>query len=538
MSRLQWTLLGIILVVAALLRLPLLERVPNGLLLDEASRGYDAYALAQTGADQYGVGWPLFAEGLDDYTPALFTYLATPFVALVGPTELAVRLPAAILGVASVGLAYLVASAFFDSWVGLGTAALLAISPWHILPSRTGAEWVLLPAFTMLGTWLALRGMADDGLRTRDGGRGETDDGRRPSGRDRWLLVAGVVLGLGMYSYAFARLLLPLLVLGFTVGWQRELRARWRFAALGALASALLAAPVLAFSITEAGQARLRAVAPLGRLGAGDLFGYMFGNYLSYFWPPFLAWGIEPTYHHNLEGFGPVLPLMVPLVAVGLADAVRLRDRARLFWLWWLVAAPAASALHRESPSAVLLLGAIPSWQLFAALGGSRLVCLAGSRSRTAAVVLLGAIVTSGALTALLAARALYRDYPVYAAADWEYGAGQAVRLLEERRSAYDDVLVSDRLDTPHVYVLFYAPVDPASYQRAPIHVRQPNVRSRGEIGAYRFGRLPELLDRPGRHLVWLPADEAATLFPTQAPLLAIPYPDGRPAQAVYEARR
>ena len=40
---------------AALFRLPMLGEVPNGLFLDEASRGYDAYALLVTGADQYGV---------------------------------------------------------------------------------------------------------------------------------------------------------------------------------------------------------------------------------------------------------------------------------------------------------------------------------------------------------------------------------------------------------------------------------------------------------------------------------------------------
>ena len=75
------------LLVAALLRLPMLGQVPNGLFLDEASRGYDAYALLLTGADQYGVRWPLFAEGLDDYTPTLYTLLVVPVVAVLGLTE-------------------------------------------------------------------------------------------------------------------------------------------------------------------------------------------------------------------------------------------------------------------------------------------------------------------------------------------------------------------------------------------------------------------------------------------------------------------
>ena len=83
-----------------------------------------------------------------------------------------------------------------------------------------------------------------------------------------------------------------------------------------------------------------------------------------------------------------------------------------------------------------------------------------------------------------------------------------------------------------------FAQIDPAQYQQSPIHVRQPNVRSRGELGPYRFGRTSELLDRPGRYLVWLPADEARSLFRDRQPLLTVTLPDGKPSQQVYETER
>jgi 4-amino-4-deoxy-L-arabinose transferase-like glycosyltransferase len=564
------TLAGILL-LAALLRLPALDRVPPGFFLDEASRGYDAYALARTGADQYGVRWPLFAEGLDDFTPALYTYLVLPFVAALGPTELAVRLPAALVGIASIWLAYLAAGAFFGPAVGLGTAALLAISPWHVLPSRSGAEWILLPAFAMLGTWLLRRGVAPRSNWAIDAappGHSERGEGSRSRAATPGpgsfaalrmtrgarllhsgsldggpsLVLAGIVLGVGMYSYAFARILLPLLLVGFVVIWARHLRGRLGWVLLLGLVFAVISIPIVQFAATEAGQARLRAVVPLARLGPGDLVPYLLGNYASYFSPDFLIWGAERSHHHRLGGFGPLLPFMVPLAVLGLAEAVRRPDRPRLFWLWWLLAAPAASALHRESPSSALLLGAIPTWHAFVALGGAWLVRRAGGPARRSSAALgarslavLAALVGAGAVTAALAGRALYAEYPVYAAADWGDGAGEVVRFLEERRSAYDGVLVSDRLDTPHILVLFHAPIEPADYQRAPLHVRQPNVRSRGQIGPYWFGRLDEGLTRPGRHLVWAGAEEGATLFPHRAPLLTVAYPDGRPAHTVYE---
>ena len=519
--------LGVILVVAALLRLPMLGQIPNGFFLDEASRGYDAYALLQTGTDQYGVRWPLFAEGLDDYTPVLYTLLVIPSVAALGLTEMAVRLPAALVGLATVGTTYLLGRTLLGPLAGLVAAALIAISPWHILPSRTGAEWVLLPLFTTVGVWLLVRG------RTHGPSllvRGRTHG---PS-----LLLAGIALGVGLYSYAFARLLVPLLLVGFAALWWRDLLTRWRWALAGVVALVLLALPLVVFGLTPAGQARLQAVVPLDRYRGLALVPYFLANFASYFGPGFLLEGTEPAFYHHLAGQGPLLLAMVPLAALGLYSTVTSRSRAGLFCLWWIVAAPASAALHRESPSSALLLGAVPSWHLLCGAGAAWSVSAApgwrlGARRLAAVLILAGSLVT-----AVFVGFGLYLRYPSYAAEDWLYGSREAVTFLESRRSGYDDVLVSDRLPTPHVLVLFYAQVDPATYQRAPIRVRQPNVRSRGDIGPYQFGRIQDLLERPGRHLVWVSAAEARALFGDRAPLLMITLPDGRPTQLVYEIGR
>ena len=554
-SRAEAIALGLIIAAAALLRLPLLGTVPNGLFLDEAARGYDAYALLVTGADQFGVRWPLFPEGLDDYTPVLYTLSVIPSVAVLGLTETAVRLPSALAGLLTVVLTFLSGRLLFGSAAGLVGAALVAISPWHILPSRTGAEWNLLPLFVTAGVWLLLRG------RTHG-----------PS-----LLVAGMVLGIGLYSYAFARLLVPLLLVGFAALWWRDLLARWRWSLAGAACFIALALPMVAFGLTPEGQARLQTVVPLDRYRGLALVPYAASNFLSYFGPGFLIWGSEPTHHHRLPGFGPILLVMVPLVLAGLAAVVRQPSRASLFCLWWIVAAPASAALHRESPSSALLLGAIPAWQLFSGFGAGWLRlgwanltpqapgddltpqpplrrgegeksgvlppvsvvvearCIAPLRG---AVLPGGLLVAALLLTAVFVARSLYIEYPVVAAEDWLYGARETVAYLEAHRDEFDGVLVSDRLPSAHILVLFYAGVDPRTYQQAPIHVRQPAVRARGEIGPYAFGRTQDLLDRPGRYLLWLPGNEDRTRFGSQRPALDVSLPDGRPAQVVYEVQR
>jgi 4-amino-4-deoxy-L-arabinose transferase-like glycosyltransferase len=511
-ARVEMVLLAAIMVLAAVFRLPGLDRVPNGFFVDEASRGYDAYSLLWTGHDQYGVAWPLFAEGLEDYTPTLYTLLVVPSIALLGLTETAVRLPAALAGLATIVMTHLVGRAFFGPAVGLVAALFVAISPWQILPSRTGAEWVLLPLFLSTGIWLLHRG--------------------RTSGPA--LLLAGLVLGVGLYSYAFARLLVPLLIAGFALLWWRDLARQRAWCLLGLAVLAGLALPIVQFGLTPAGQARLRAVVPLDRYRGLALVPYFVGNLASYFNPTFLIGGNEPTDYHRLRGIGPVLWVMLPGLVATVASVVRRPSRELLFWIWWIVAAPMSAALHRESPSSVLLLGAIPAWQVLAAVGTVRLVIWAHNQSANLGRITVTAATVGVVATIGIVAYNLYAEYPVYAADDWQYGARETIAFLEEHQSEYDDVLVSDRLVAPHLLVLFYGRVDPAAYEANPIHVRQPNVRSRGNLGQYRFDRLSDLLQRPGRHLVWATPEDVPSLPAGLTPLLTVNLPDGRPAQRVF----
>ncbi|MBK8271252.1 MAG: hypothetical protein IPK83_24210, partial [Planctomycetes bacterium] len=99
----------IVLVTAALLRLPGLNHLPPPLNQDEASRLYDAWSLLETGTDRHGDAWPMFLKsfGEGDYTASLTTILTIPFVSMLGPTQWAVRLPDALCGVVTIWLVFL-----------------------------------------------------------------------------------------------------------------------------------------------------------------------------------------------------------------------------------------------------------------------------------------------------------------------------------------------------------------------------------------------------------------------------------------------
>ncbi|MGH2599166.1 MAG: glycosyltransferase family 39 protein, partial [Dehalococcoidia bacterium] len=167
--------LGIVLVTSTVLRLAWLGSIPAGLSHDETAKGYDAWSVLHTGRDQYGEWFPIVFRAIGDQREALLPYLIVLSEAVLGPTDLAVRLPTALAGIALIGVLFLLGRELFDTRAGLIAAALLAVSPWHVQVSRLAFRAGLLPLATALGLWLFLVAL------------------RRP----RLMLPAGLVLGLG-----------------------------------------------------------------------------------------------------------------------------------------------------------------------------------------------------------------------------------------------------------------------------------------------------------------------------------------------------
>ena len=89
--------------LAAFLRLYKLNTYP-ALNADEAAIGYNAYSILETGKDEHGNQWPIHFQSFNDYKPGFYIYLVMPFVKVLGLNEWSVRLPNALLGIASVFL--------------------------------------------------------------------------------------------------------------------------------------------------------------------------------------------------------------------------------------------------------------------------------------------------------------------------------------------------------------------------------------------------------------------------------------------------
>src|SRR5687767_4957105 len=143
-------LLAGLLVLAAAPRLWRLDDVPAGLGVDEAYEGLQAQALrrGETLPDTGGIPYPRWP---------VWCALEAAATTVGGDGIGVLRIPAAVAGLAGVALAFAAGRAVTGSTVaGLGAAAWLAGSFWHVQYSRLALPCVLTVAERLAMAWLLL----------------------------------------------------------------------------------------------------------------------------------------------------------------------------------------------------------------------------------------------------------------------------------------------------------------------------------------------------------------------------------------------
>src|SRR5436190_10915784 len=177
-----------------------LQASPPGLFGDEAAFGYNGWAIAHHGVDQYGVAWPLFFRSFGDYKGPVGVYSEALLTAFLPLTPFVVRLPNALAGIAMAMLAGGLGWRLTRSHaVALILILEASFEPWFFHLSRTMLEADL---FTPLCYVLALLALARDGER-----------------RLRNCVAAGIALGAAPFTAQPARfftlVMAGLLVLSF-----------------------------------------------------------------------------------------------------------------------------------------------------------------------------------------------------------------------------------------------------------------------------------------------------------------------------------
>ncbi len=344
-----------------------LDAVPRGLYIDESSNAFNALSLLQHGYDEYFEFFPLFFRAINDYRGGVLNVVTALLFAFFGPSTYVLRMSSALFF-----LLYLFAldRIIVVLWRQQATYLLRAFTvlaagflPWTFVLSRFSHESIAFLACAALGILFVARTYFSDVPRSRDA------------------VLAGLCIGISVYTYQPAKVFAPLFLLGTLLFFARS--RTFRQSRLLLLSAAIAAIPFLLFSLQHSD-------ANLQRFGG---ITYVFNNtpisekiatfsdvYRQHWSPRFLLENGDRNPRHSVNGEGQVLWIVLQMFLFGCVVAAvdnaaeqgaAFRRRRFLFFLILnaLLAPLAASLTNHEVPNALRCIVLAPFLILLACAG-------------------------------------------------------------------------------------------------------------------------------------------------------------------------
>ena len=522
--------LTVIIFLAIILRVVLLNEVPNGFYSDEASIGYNSYSILQTGRDEHGELLPLYFKAFGEYKNPIYIYAAIPLIKIFGLNEFAVRLTSALFGTLTVLFTYFLAKELFSKRVGLWAALFLAISPWHLQFSRIAFEAISLPCLFTIGCYFLLKGME----------------------KGKYLFYSAIPLALTFYTYAPAKVFVPLFLAGiFALNYRSLIKFKRELLLSIALAFFILI-PLLIFTVHGQGQSRFNIVSVFtkhslnltrdnilnDKYWSTSLFKSLsdhkfflilysfFRNYFLHMSPNFLFFKGDMNTRHSIGAMGQLFQFEGILLITGIIFLVMRARKRRMILLWWFLIFPVASSLTYESvPHAIRSICGLPVFQIIAALGlvssfnYGRYIGINKPRYKIG-IKYLAALFSILFLTfAIYNIRyyfvRYYKVYPKVSYGAWNYGMKEVIQTAENLKGI--DTYSFMGMGRKDIFVLFYTKYDPGKWQKTK------------HFDRYRFDNIDRLTNKKQALII------KAGKYPQYPTIQTIFFPNGKAGYEIKE---
>ncbi len=496
-------LLSCIIIIAIVLRFYHLGTNPPALTWDEASWGYNAYALGIDGKDEFGQFLPYkYLESFGDFKPPMYAYLDILPIKILGLTPFATRFPSAFFGALTVLITYfLVKQIFYKSkykeWYGLASALILAISPWHLMLSRAAFEANIATFFIVVGVWLFMYSLQ----------------------QKQWLLpLSAISFVASLYTFNSARIVTPLLVIVLAIGFWKKLWQKKLVSIVACLVGIFLILPILGFLFSPEAKVRFQEVNIFSDLTVVETsnqevlndhsaswskiihnWRIMFGgdflqHYLDNLSPNFLFIHGDSNPKFSIQDIGQMYIWDIPFFLAGLLLLFKKREWNWWFIPLWLFLGIMAAATARETPHALRTEATLPTFQILSAYGFVQMVSAFNRKFKTS--LLRKSFIT--AICIVLFINVLYFQHDYYThyqktySGEWQYGYEQSISYVSKHADKYEWIQVTQSLGRPYIYYLFFTKTDPKYFrQTAKITRDQFGFVSVDQFGKYHFVRNP-----------------------------------------------
>lgn len=469
-------ILFVIILFAGILRFWQLETNPPSLSLDEVAWGYNAYSIGKDGKDEFGKVLPYeYFESFGDFKPPIYAYLDVIPVKIFGLNSFAIRFPSAFFGVLTVFITYFLVKRIFPTSLqkenyALMSAFVLSISPWHIMLSRAAFEANVATFFIVTGVWLFLAAVEDK----------------------KWYIVfSAIAFVLSLYTFNTARVVAPLLVLVFAIGFYKKVWKIKKQVIIAGIVGCILVLPLIPFLLSPQASLRFQEVnifsnvdivvesnkqiaeddSMLGSILHNRRLGYA-SEYLKHYFDNlnlnflFLQGDGNPKF--SIQSVGQMYIWDLSFFFLGILYLFKLKEgKAWILPIWILIGIiPAATA--RETPHALRIETTLPAFQIFVAYGFVNFLHamhkkIRGIRIQPILFVILLVLLFCNVFYFL---HDYFVHYPARFSAIWQYGHKEAVQYAFAHNLEYKNIYISEDIGKPYIYFLFYNQYDPAHFRQ------------------------------------------------------------------------
>ncbi len=524
-----------ILILATVLRLFYLDKVPPALNWDEVSMGYTAYSIGETGMDEWGERLPLLFRSYGEWKSAVYIYLLVPFIKILGLNAWAVRLPSALAGILAVYFTYLIGKKLYNEKVGLWSAFFLAISPWHLLLSRPAFEANVSLTLILAGIYFFLRSSTIYHL---------------PS-----TIYSAILLGLAPHTYNSAKVVVPLLAIYLI--WSTKLYKNLKAVGIFLGVLTLFAAPLIVDLFSGRSQFRYSQVGvstdqfglnaftslrnnsnipPLAGKLVFNKYTYTLHstakNWLSYLNPAFLLVDAGDHTQHHVPYFGVLYLAEFIFLLIGIYSLFTHRPSAighrPLHYLPLVIIGLGIipAALTRDEGHVLRSLLTLPGWQLLAALGVTQIQKIHKPIIHYSLFIIL-------IIQVVVFMIAYFLWYPRTFARDWQYGYQEVASYLAQHESEYSQIVMTKWYGEAQLFLAFYNRWDPNWYIKA----NRPNIEYERQgklwldqlpeysLGKYSFKYLDYPTEKRTKDILYI--GKADDFFENPLAVKTIYFPDG-----------
>lgn len=448
----------ILIILALFLRFWGLDSIPPHLRNDEAALGYNSYLILKSARDEHNRFLPILFESFGDWKPGLYIYLTIPFIKILSPSELAVRLPSAISGLITIFLTFLITSRLFSRKIALISTILGSFAPYQIVFSRGAWESNVSLTLTLAGIYFFLKAFNNGA----------------------YLILSSILFALTLLTYHGAKISTPLILTSFLIAFWKDIKKiNKKLIVFSIVISLVISSPIIASffnnKLVRIDSLSIKNITPQNYIDSvlsqsgekkSDWTTLLYHNeYYVYFRSVIWRWfqhfslatlllkgDLNPQ--HNAPNTGAFILFDALFLMLGLIKIMRSKLNPQIiFLILWVILSPLSSALTVEPVNFVRTLPFFVPLTIIMAIGLNIFL-----KKNNALILLIFVIFY------LISYLFFIDQYVIHGSKKniaWQYGYKQAIEKIAPIQSKYQKIYIADGPDRPYIFFLFYPKINP-----------------------------------------------------------------------------